>query len=118
MTSIPRADAGATRAPESTSNKQVFSKEQIEQMAREVAAEEEAKEQRYQRIRLVDQADELIFKARAVLSALQYGRREIDDDGETIDGVTWVVRDHLSRLKEIVNQMVDLKPKESQEVTP
>lgn len=58
------------------------------------------------RMALKDEADEIVFKSLAVSKCLQYARKELqDDDGETVDGVVWVLNDNLRRLQQIVAQL-------------
>lgn len=49
----------------------------------------------------VDEANKLIYQARAVCELLCDARNVIDCPEEVIDGVTWLLRDHLARLKVI-----------------
>lgn len=77
----------------------------IRAILEEADALEVEKKNQSERLKLNDEANEIIFKAHAVMSALQYGRKEIDDGGETVDGVTWIVRDYLRRLNKIVDEL-------------
>ena len=58
------------------------------------------------RLALKDEADEIVVKSLALSQCLQYAKQAIqDDDGETIDGVTWILNDNLRRLREIVKRL-------------
>lgn len=57
-------------------------------------------------LRLRDEASELLAKCGAVVRCLYYGRKELsEDEGETIDGVTWFLSDSLRRLQEILDKL-------------
>jgi hypothetical protein len=52
---------------------------------------------------LVDEADKLAYQANAVLECLIDAREVLDSPETVLDGIGWLLRDHIARLKEICN---------------
>ena len=52
-------------------------------------------------VRLIDESDKIIYQSRAILELLCDARAVMDSPEDVLDGVTWLLRDHLARLNEI-----------------
>lgn len=54
-------------------------------------------------IKLVDEANKLFYQCDAMLTCMADAADNLDDPKTAIDGVVWVVREKMDRLKEICN---------------
>ncbi|MBD8873857.1 hypothetical protein [Rhodanobacter sp. DHB23] len=58
---------------------------------------------------LVDEADKLAYQANAVLECLVDARAVLDSPEVVLDGIGWLLRDQIARLKEICNTVVEAR---------
>ncbi|MEW9623247.1 hypothetical protein [Rhodanobacter geophilus] len=54
-------------------------------------------------LNLVDEADKLAYQANAVLECLVDARAVLASPEVVLDGIGWLLRDYIARLKEICN---------------
>lgn len=59
-------------------------------------------------VNLVDEAEKLIHQAEAVLECLNDGIAQLQSPEHVVPGITWLVRDHLARIKQIVNARTEV----------